>query len=391
MRFPRKAVMVSFLRACGIPEDRMEPWRRAWDRAAACEQDLFGTAPSRPAAKEDQPTSSDVHTTRAMARGRTGGLEVPVTRDDTLSAVTDGAPVELAAKNPQDLADRKISSRPVHGPMVRRRELSALLRALRVGANMTIEEVAERLLCSPSKVSRMETGARSPTFRDIRDLCDLYGIADAQRQDLVELARESRQQGWWQSYDLPFATFIGLEADATSIDIFEASIIPGLLQTPDYARAIIEGTAPEPSPELIEQGVAVRVTRQRLLTQDDPPQLRVIIDEAALWRVIGNPSLMKAQLNHLVEVSSLPHVGIQVIPFRAGAFPAVDSSFTILELPDPIPGVIYVEGLFGFVYLERPQDVERYRRTFQDTQSIAATEPESIALISRISKELDAE
>src|SRR5260370_37514308 len=108
---------------------------------------------------------------------------------------------------------------------------------------MTIEEVAERLLCSPSKVSRMETGARSPTFRDIRDLCDLYNVADTQRQDLMELARESRKQGWWQSDDLPFATFIGLEADATSIDIFAASIIPCLLQTPDYTRAIIESTA----------------------------------------------------------------------------------------------------------------------------------------------------
>ena len=352
----------------------MEPWRRAWERAAAREQGLSGPAASRSAAKQGQTSQ-----------------RIAITRDDAPSAAADAVPGELATTNPQDLADQKAPGRPAHGPMVRRRELSALLRSLRLSADMTIEQVAGRLLCSPSKVSRMETGSRSPTPRDVRDLCDLYDVADAQRQDLMELARESRQQGWWQSYDLPYATFVGLEAEATSIDIFDAGVVPGLLQTPGYARALIQGVAAEPSPELIERGIAVRVTRQRLLIQDAPPQLRVIFDEGALRRVVGGASIMKAQLDHLVEVSSLPHVAIQVIPFRAGAYPAVDSSFTLLELPSPIPGLVYAEGLFGYIYLERPQDVERYRRAFQDTQSIAATEPESIALISKISRDLDKE
>ena len=132
----------------------------------------------------------------------------------------------------------------------------------------------------------------------------------------------------------------------------------------------------------------MRLTRQQLLFQDAPPSLHVIIDEAALRRVIGSHSTMKAQLDHLIQLSSLPHVLVQVIPFDAGAYPAVDSSFTVLELPSPIPGVVYVEGLFGFVYLERPQDLERYRRTFRETQSFAAGESESIAFIERISRDL---
>jgi transcriptional regulator with XRE-family HTH domain len=275
--------------------------------------------------------------------------------------------------------------------MVRRRELAAVLRALRVSAGMTIEQVADRLLCSPSKVSRMETGFRTVTMRDVRDLCDLYHVADSQRRDLMELAREGRKQGLWQSHDLHYATFLGLEGDATSIDNFEVSLFPGLLQTTDYARAIIEGMSLHPSPEKIEKGVAIRLKRQRLLVQDNPPRLRVIVDESAVRRIIGSPSVMKAQLDHIIEISSLPNVSVQVIPYDAGAYPALDSCFTILEFASPVPGVIYVEGLIGLVYLERPQDVERYQRIFRDMQSIAATEQESVTLIAEASEGLNSD
>jgi transcriptional regulator with XRE-family HTH domain len=267
--------------------------------------------------------------------------------------------------------------------------LSALLRSMRVEAGMTIEQVAERLLCSPSKVSRMETGQRSTTMRDIRDLCDLYRVDDAQRDYLADLARESRQRGWWQSYDVPHSAFIGLEADASSIATFECALVPGILQTADYARAVIAGTLADLSPEALEQRVAVRLKRQLLLTEDNPPQLNVIIDEAGLRRIIGNPPVMKAQLDHVIEISDSSDIAVQIIPYTAGAYAALDSSFTIFELPAPVPAVIYVEELFGSFYIDRLQDVERYRRVFRDLQSTASTEQESIALIKSISRELN--
>jgi len=213
-------------------------------------------------------------------------------------------------------------------------------------------------------------------------------VDDTQREYLMELSREGRRQGWWQSYDVPYATFIGLEADATAIDTYHATIVPGLLQTAYYAHALIKVGRLAPSPEIIEQRVTLRLTRQRLLTQDTPPQLHVIIDEAALRRIIGSPSVMKAQLDQIIEKSSLPNVAVQVIPYDTGAYPALDSSFTILELPGPMPRIIYVEGLFGSIYLEQRQEVERYQDIFQDMQLIAATGQKSIALITKASRDL---
>lgn len=387
-RFPRKAVMISFLRTCGVPEDRMELWRRAWERVAASEHDLSGPAVYQPTADQDQAARSEPHATWPAAPGRADDKEVSVVRPDARTGMT-AALAAFGAERPHDLADQPAPGRAMPSPVIRRRELGTLLRALRVSAEMTIEEVAGRLLCSPSKVSRMETGYRSVALRDVRDLCDLYQVDDVQRDHLMELSREGRRQGWWESFDLPFATFIGLEADASSIDIYHAAIIPGLLQTEDYARAIIESTATEYNRELTEKGLTVRLTRQRLLTQEDPPQLHVIMDEAALRRVIGGPAVMKAQLDHLVEKSSLPNVTIQIIPYDSGAHPALDSSFTILELPSPMPGVIYVEGLFGLIYLERHQEVERYQQIFRELQSIAVTEQESIAFIAKASRDLN--
>jgi len=383
-RFPRKAVMISFLRACGVPADRMEPWRRAWERVAAGEQDLSESAARRPPAEQDQMASDGVHATRSATGEQAGGGETRIIRADVPGRVATAALAELGAKEPHDPASGAVPGRAAPGPVVRRRELGALLRALRVNAGMTIEQVASRLLCSPSKVSRMETGFRSVTLRDIRDLCDLYQVADAaQRDHLMELAREGKRQGWWQSYDVPFGTYIGLEADAISIRKYHVSIVPGLLQTEGYARAIIEGGKPTPTPELIEQRVEVRLRRQRLLTQGDPPQLHVIMDEAALHRIIGRPSIMKAQLDHLVKKASLPNVAIQVIPYGTGMYPALDSSFTILEFPEPMPAVVYVEGLFGFIFVERRYDVERYQRIFNDLRSIAANFNESIEVIEK--------
>jgi transcriptional regulator with XRE-family HTH domain len=250
-------------------------------------------------------------------------------------------------------------------------------------ADMTIEQVAERLLCSPSKVSRMETGLRGTSQRDIRDLCAVYNVTDpAQRDRLAALAREGREQAWWQPYDLPFpyATYIGLEAEAAVISDYDPGVVPGLLQTPDYARAIHEGSLPRLADPEIEARIQIRVNRQKILTRANPPPpaYRVVIDESVLHRVIGGPAVMHAQLEYLIEAGELPNLTIQVLSYNAGAHPALDSTFTLLDFETPVPPVVYVEGLVGYLYLERPQDARRYRTIFELLQAKALSPRESV-------------
>jgi transcriptional regulator with XRE-family HTH domain len=267
-------------------------------------------------------------------------------------------------------------------PTVRRRELAALLRALRNQKGLTVEQVAEHLLCSPSKVSRMETGHSVATLRDIRDLCALYEVTDqAERDRLMTLARESKQQAWWQSYDLGYATYVGLEAEAVAISDFQSSVVPGLLQTADYARAGHEGAMPRFSPDQIEKQIEAKLTRQRILTQDNPTRFKAVLDEAVLHRVVGGPRVMEAQLERLIEAARLPNVTLQLIPFSVGAHPGLESNFNILELPDPTPGVVFVEGLVGSIYLERSDDLERYREVFKNLQTIALSPKDTIKAI----------
>jgi transcriptional regulator with XRE-family HTH domain len=273
----------------------------------------------------------------------------------------------------------------VRSPTVRRRELGALLRKLRTEKGLTVEQAAEQLMFSMSKLSRMETGHGAPSRRDIRDLCALYEVTDeAERKRMMNLAVEGRQAGWWQSYDLnQFADYVGLEADAVSVKNYQSILIPGLLQTPEYARAVNEAVIPQPDPERLEEQTEVRLRRQDRLTQDPPLCFRVILDEAALHRVIGGPAVMEAQLRHLTELSKLPNVTLQVIPFSAGAHPAMDSTFNVLEFADAVPGVVYVEGLVGWVYMKRSRDVERYARVFERLCHVALPPRESVELIEK--------
>jgi transcriptional regulator with XRE-family HTH domain len=273
----------------------------------------------------------------------------------------------------------------VRSPTVRRRELGALLRALRNQKGLTVEQAADQLLCSPSKVSRMETGHGIATPRDIRDLCALYDVtAEADRDRMQQLAREGKQSGWWQDYDLPYSTYVGLEAEATVIGDFQSSVVPGLLQTADYARAGHEGAMPRLSPEEIERRIEAKLTRQSLLTQPDPPSFQVVLDEAVLHRAVGGSQVMDAQLERLIEAVRLPHVTIQVIPFTFGAHPGVESNFNILEMPAPTPGVVFVEGLVGSVYLETAKDLSRYREVFKCLQTIALSPKDTISVIAKI-------
>jgi transcriptional regulator with XRE-family HTH domain len=272
----------------------------------------------------------------------------------------------------------------VRSPTVRRRELGERLRALRNEQGLTVEQVAERLLCSPSKISRMETGQRSATLRDVRDLCVLYGITQQSDRDrLMTLAREARQQAWWQSYDLSYKTLAGLEFEATAIDDFQSSVVPGLLQTPQYARAGHLGAFPVLSPDEIERQIEAKLTRQEILRRAEPPEFRAVLDEAVLHRLTGGPDVMKAQLGKLVEASRLPNVTIQVIPFSVGAHPGVESNFNILRLPTT-SGVVFVEGLSGSTYLERPEDLERYGQIFATLQDVALSPQDSIDLIAQM-------
>jgi transcriptional regulator with XRE-family HTH domain len=273
----------------------------------------------------------------------------------------------------------------VRSPTVRRRELGALLRALRNEKGLTVEQVATDLMCSPSKVSRMETGHGAATPRDIRDLCDLYQVTDqAERDRMMKLSHEGKQQGWWQSYDLPYSTYVGLEAEAIAIRDFQSSVVPGLLQTADYARAGHEGTMPRLGPAEIERRIRAKLTRQGLLTQANPPAFQAVLDEAVLHRAVGGPRVMEAQLDHLAAAARLPHVTIQVIPFTLGAHPGLESNFNILELPGPTPGVVFVEGLIGSVYLEKAADLDRYHEIFERLQAIALSPKDTINAIAKI-------
>jgi transcriptional regulator with XRE-family HTH domain len=275
----------------------------------------------------------------------------------------------------------------LRSPTIRRRELGALLRALRLAQGLTVEQVAARLLCSPSKVSRMETGQRGATARDVRDLCDLYGVASVdERARMAKLAAEGKQQGWWQSYELDyFATFVGLEEAATVIKMYQSTTIPGLLQTPDYVRAMSGVLVPEVSAERTEELVEVKRRRQGRLSSEPPLPLSVVLDEAVLHRAVGGPAAMAVQLDRLIEATRIFKVTIQVIPYSAGAHAAMDSTFTIMEFADPVASVVYVEGLVGWIYIERPQDVARYEDVFDRLCDSALSPQDSIELIGKVS------
>ncbi len=275
--------------------------------------------------------------------------------------------------------------RSTGSPTVRRRELGASLRALRTERELTVEQVAAALLCSPSKVSRMETGQRGATARDVRDLCDLYQLTDpAQREYLTRLAAEGKQQGWWQPYELAFGTYVGLEEAAESIKHFASMTVFGLAQTPGYARAMHQAGFQDFTPERIDELVEVRMMRQRLLARQPVLEFHWVLDEAVLHRVVGGPATMGEQLERLLDLAKSPNITIQVIPNSIGSHPAMDSNFTILELGGSASNVVYVEGIVGWLYLERQQDLDRYYLVFKRLCDMALNPQESIELIAEI-------
>jgi transcriptional regulator with XRE-family HTH domain len=270
----------------------------------------------------------------------------------------------------------------VASPTVRRRELAALLQQYREATGMTITEVSERLLCHPSKISRIESGQRAASVRDIRDLGQIYGIVDAAAlARLATLAREARQHGWWQDYDLPTPAYVGMETDAARLSNFESSIVPGLLQTPDYARTVVRATRPELTAHQVEQTVEARIIRQNH-ARENSVDLWFILDEAALHRVCGSPPVMRAQIDQLIASVDLAHVVVQVIPFTAGAHLGMNSSFVMIDFERPnVSSIVFVEGLVGYIYLEKDKDLARYRKAFDHLRAIAASPADSLGIL----------
>lgn len=276
-------------------------------------------------------------------------------------------------------------------PTVRRRRLGQELRRLRELKGMTAEEVAERLLVSQSKISRLENGRRSISQRDVRDLCGVYEVEDARIVDsLMQMAKDSRQQGWWHAFgDIPYSVYIGLETDAASLRVYEPQVVPGLLQTRPYAEALINGALPEaPAPD-VEKRVGVRLRRQdRVNTPDNPLRLWAVVDEAALRRVVGSKQLMREQLEHLVEQSQLPHVTVQVLPFEMGAHPGISGHYAILEFPDAADSsVVYIEGVTSDLYLEKANDVQRYSVMYEHLRAQALNVEQTRDFILKIIKD----
>jgi len=275
-------------------------------------------------------------------------------------------------------------------PTLRKRRLVSELRRLREVAELTIEEVGERLECSASKISRIETGRVGVSPRDVRDMLTAYGADTAALEELVQLAREARRKAWWDEFgDIVPGRYVGYEADADSIRSYQGLMIPGLLQCEAYTRALICQGLPNASTAEIDRRVRLRKARQALLREDDPLRLHAVIDEAALRRLVGGPKVMREQLARLLEIGALQNVVMQVVPFDAGGHAAMDGPFVILSFPERLdPDVVYIESTRSGVYLEQQSDVLSYAEMFERLVSASLPQRESFALITEVARTL---
>src|SRR5215471_6715859 len=265
-------------------------------------------------------------------------------------------------------------------PTLRRRELARRLRHLR--GDRTIQEVADSLGLTAPTISRIETGARLATRRNVVALCDLYGVDDALRARLLQLAREASQQGWWNEFDdLAIDPLIGLEIEAIRISSYESSVIPWIFQTKEYARAVIKGDLPLIESKILDERVDASITRQQILTRESAPQFLSLVDDSAINRVVGGVKVMSAQLLRMVELARIPNVTLQIVPFELGAHPGLNTTFTILEFMDPQPPVVYVESKAGGLYLERRSDFERFEEVMMRLRAGALDPDRSVRKI----------
>jgi transcriptional regulator with XRE-family HTH domain len=280
-------------------------------------------------------------------------------------------------------------------PTVRRRRLRAEMRRLRDERGLTIEDVSQASDgdISESALSRWESGDRGLRPTELRILLDIYQVTDPERESLLTLCRQARERGWWHTYGdaVPdwFKTYVGLETDATSIHVYESELVDGLLQTENYARAILR-SAPIPiSDKEAERKVAMRAARQERLTGEEPPEYWAVLNEAVIRRTVGGNEVMRAQLRRIAEISELAHVNIQVLPFRAGEHSAMMGAFRILGFPEASdPHVVYQENELGGLYHERLEDVDRYKVMFNHLIARALDPNESRRFIMHAAAEL---
>jgi Domain of unknown function (DUF5753)/Helix-turn-helix domain len=272
------------------------------------------------------------------------------------------------------------------GSLVRRRQLARTLRQLRVRAGMTIEAAAPLLDFSPAKLSRIENAHQGVDVHAVRTMMDIFGVGGERWGEILELTREASAKGWWRAYGLDDRGYLPLEADATMVRDFTISLVPGLLQTADYARALFGSSVRSPSTAVLERDVTVRMIRQERLTSTERPlELLAVIDEGVLRRALGGPAVMRAQLTRLIDAAELDTVTVQILPTAVADHPGYDGAFTILSfegLGEPDMG--YAEHPMGAVHIEQEEHVARARLVFDRLRSVALSPAESAALIERV-------
>ena len=273
-------------------------------------------------------------------------------------------------------------------PTLRRWELGSRLRELRAPSGLTVEDVAEALLCSASKISRLETGARGASQRDVRDLCNLYDVSAETREELMELAKPAKVEAYWKGLDADrpdWSTFVELEISASSIECYETIRIPGLLQTPAYTRELVSAIEPSYPASTLDQLVETRRRRQERLDDPDGPRLWCIVDEAAFTRQVGGPKAMSELIRHIIDVSRKPNVTVQMIPFSEGAHGGQEGVFQIMEFPsDSLGPVVYVEGRSGGLFFNAEPKISLYRETFDLLRAAAASPVDTRARLETI-------
>lgn len=278
-------------------------------------------------------------------------------------------------------------------PTIRRKRLTIELRRLREQAGLTCEDVGQRLECSGTRISRMETGRIGARPGDVRELLEIYGVTGAEADSLVQLARDARRKGWWHAYGpvLPpwFEAYIGLESDAARLCDFQPMVVPGLLQTEAYARAVLRAGPDAGCGEDLDRRVALRIQRQAILGQASPSFLWVVLSESVLRAQVGGPAVMRAQLQRLAELAARPSVTLQVLPSGSAAHAQPIGPFTLLEFADPAdPAVVYLEYLTGGLLLENEEEVLRYRVLFDHLRAEALGAGPSADLAARAAADL---
>jgi transcriptional regulator with XRE-family HTH domain len=263
---------------------------------------------------------------------------------------------------------------------------------MREKRGLSPEAAAAQLGWSRSKVSRIETGRTRASPTDVAAVCDLYGAGTSVRAALIQLAKEVRKRGWWTAYaDVFTGSYVGLEDEASRICEWQVQLVPGLLQTEDYARTVISAGRPEPhDPEDIHRRVMARMARRTLLSRPNAPELLAVMDEGVIRRPIGGHELMRDQLDALITASRRPNVTIRILPYSAGAHAGLEGAFTILSFAEEVdPDVAYVEGTAGDVYVESSEQVDRYKVAFRRICDAALSPEESVRLIADAKEHLD--